>query len=160
MNTKSQPKKDHFRIYPIGYICKDHGSTKISVLSEFKPALKELETFSHLQIIWWFNKFDDEKSRKTTQFNKMPFDAPALGVFACRSPIRPNPIALTTAKILKVDHDQGIVWINNIDAHDGTPVLDMKAYFPHCDRAKNPSVPDWASHWPDWLPDEGLALED
>jgi tRNA (Thr-GGU) A37 N-methylase len=65
-----------------------------------------------------------------TQSEQTPYDAPVLGVFACRSPVRPRPIALTTAKILHVDHDRGQAQIANIDAFDGSPILDLKAYIP------------------------------
>ncbi|MDZ7739067.1 MAG: TrmO family methyltransferase [Bacteroidales bacterium] len=91
---------------------------------------------------------------------KMPFDAPILGVFASRAPMRPNPIGLTTAKIVRVDHDEGWVQVADVDAFDGTPILDMKGYLPHCDRVRNVRVPAWAAYWPDWVPEEGLGLED
>jgi hypothetical protein len=51
-----------------------------------------------------------------------------IGVFACRSPVRHNPIGLTTAEISHGDHDRGWVEIVKIDAFDGTPILDLKAY--------------------------------
>ena len=69
-------------------------------------------------------------------------------------------IGLTTAKILGIDHVQGEIKIANIDAFDGTPVLDLKAYIPVCDRVENVRVPEWASDWPEWLPEEGLGLEE
>lgn len=158
MNSKTN--QDAYRFSPVGFIQRDNTSVGIQILPEFKPALKELETFSHVQVFWWFSKFDDTKSRQTTQFDKMPFEAPPLGVFSCRSPLRPNPIGLTTAKIIGVDHENGLITIADIDAYDGTPVLDLKAYMPHCDRVKEVRVPDWAAGWPEWLPDNGLGLEE
>jgi tRNA-Thr(GGU) m(6)t(6)A37 methyltransferase TsaA len=130
----------------------------LDILPDFIPALKELEHFSHVQILWWFSQFEDEVHRQTTQFKDAPFDAPVLGVFACRAPTRPNPIGLTTAKILQVDHGEGQVEIADIDAFDGTPILDLKAYLPVCDRVQNLRVPSWASAWPQWLPEDGLSL--
>ncbi len=151
---------EKYEISPIGFIRRINDQTFIEILSEYKPALKELETFSHIQIIWWFNKFDDANSRKTTQFDKMPFEAPPLGVFSSRSPMRPNPLGLSTAKILGIQHSEGMIRIADIDAYEGTPVLDIKAYMPSIDRVKEVKVPDWMSDWPEWLPDEGLGLED
>jgi len=148
-----------YKISPVGYLRRTESSTTIEILPEFTPALKELEGFSHVQIFWWFDKFDDETSRQTVQFEKMPFEAPCLGVFACRSPMRPNPIGLSPAKILNVDHKKGIVEIGDLDAFDGTPILDLKAYIPSCDRVKNVRVPDWAANWPEWVPENGLGLE-
>ena len=53
-------------------------------------------------------------------------------------------------------------WIEiaNIDAFDDTPLLDLKPYFPNCDRIRDVRVGPWAAHWAEWMPDEGLALED
>jgi tRNA-Thr(GGU) m(6)t(6)A37 methyltransferase TsaA len=131
----------------------------LDILPAFAPALKELEHFSHVQVVWWFSQFDDGENRQTLQFEDMPFDAPVLGVFACRAPKRPNPIGLTTARILRVDRDQGLVEIGDIDAYDGTPILDLKAYLPLCDRVRNVRVAGWAAGWPEWLPEDGLGLE-
>ncbi len=46
------------------------------------------------------------------------------------------------------------------DAYDGTPTVDLKAYLPVCDRVKEPSIPEWLSYWPEWMPEEGIGLED
>jgi len=155
-----QNHKDNYQMSPIGFIRRRKDHIFIEILSEFKPALKELESFSHVQVLWWFDKFDDALSREKTQFDKMPFEAPPLGVFACRSPMRPNPIGLTTAKIIEVDHEEGLLRIAGMDAYDGTPVFDLKAYMPSCDRVKTFSVPEWMEGWPEWLPENGLQLED
>ena len=76
-----------------------------------------------------------------------------MGVFATRSPLRLNPIALTTVSILKIDHDRGIIHIPYIDAENGTPIIDLKSYHPSIDRIKDVSVPEWCSHWPKWYED-------
>jgi tRNA-Thr(GGU) m(6)t(6)A37 methyltransferase TsaA len=148
-----------FKIFPIGYVRRDNGKTYVEVLKDYVPALKELEHFSHLQVFWWFSEFQDDDYRAIMQ-SEAPYDAPVLGVFACRSPVRPNPIGLTTAKILQVDHESGTIEIANIDAFDDTPVIDLKAYIPVCDRVKDVSVPAWCADWPKWMPDEGLSLEE
>jgi tRNA (adenine37-N6)-methyltransferase len=150
---------DAYQVSPVGYIIREIESIYIKILPEYKQALKELDTFSHAMIFWWFSEFDDDKSRQTILFEKMPFNAPPLGVFSCRSPMRPNPIGVTTVKLLKIDHKDGRIEIADIDAYNGTPVLDVKTYLPHCDRVKEVNVPDWAAGWPDWLPENGLGLE-
>jgi len=48
--------------------------------------------------------------------------------------------------------------VQNIDALDGTPVIDLKAYFPVSDRVKDARLPDWLVGWPEWFPEEGLGL--
>ncbi len=158
--TPSTQRAETYEIFPVGSVRRESGRTFLDILPEFAPALKELAGFSHVQVFWWFDKFADEASRQTTQFDQMPFEAPPLGVFACRAPMRPNPIGLTTARILAVDQDEGRIEIADIDAFDGTPVLDLKAYMPSCDRVKTVRVPDWAAGWPQWLPEEGLGLEE
>lgn len=156
MNNQSEA----YQITPVGHVRREEGQTFLDILPEFVPALKELADFSHVQVIWWFNAFDDAASRQTTRFDRMPFEAPVLGVFACRAPMRPNPIGLTTARVLHVDQDAGRVEIADIDAYDGTPVLDLKAYMPSCDRVRSVRVPDWAAGWPQWMPEDGLGLEE
>jgi tRNA-Thr(GGU) m(6)t(6)A37 methyltransferase TsaA len=158
--TTSTRDAETYHVSPVGYVRRENGRTVLDILPAFVLALKELEHFSHVQVFWWFSQFDDGAHRQMTRFEDMPFDAPVLGVFACRAPMRPNPIGLTTAKIVQVDHEQGQVEIADIDAFDGTPILDLKGYLPHCDRVRNVRVPDWASNWPQWLPEEGLGLED
>ena len=157
---KNQSPKDSNLVFPIGIIRRKDAGIFIEIYEKFKPGLKELGQFSHVQILWWFSQFEDDQSRETVQFDKVPYDAPPLGVFACRSPLRPNPIGLTTATILAVDHENGSVQIDDIDAFDGTPVLDLKAYIPMMDRVKTVQVPKWAEEWPDWIPEEGIGLED
>ena len=149
-----------FEVFPVGFVRRDDERTYLELLEPYVPALKELERFSHVQVFWWFREFDDEKYRSVTQSDHAPYDAPTLGVFACRSPVRPNPIALTTAEIVGVDHGAGVVEIVNIEAFDGTPVLDLKPYIPSCDRVKDVRVAEWAADWPQWLPEEGQGLEE
>jgi tRNA-Thr(GGU) m(6)t(6)A37 methyltransferase TsaA len=149
-----------FSVYPIGYVRRQDERVCLEILESYIPAMKELEGFSHVQVFWWFSEFDDDLYRQVLQSEHAPYEAPVMGVFACRSPVRPNPIALTTAKMIGVDHEKGVVDLVNIDAFDGTPVLDLKAYIPSCDRVAEVGVADWADDWPQWLPEEGLGLEE
>jgi tRNA-Thr(GGU) m(6)t(6)A37 methyltransferase TsaA len=158
--SKKAVEQSVFEVFPIGYVRRENGRTYLELLEPYVPALKELERFSHVQVFWWFSEFDDEMYRCVTQNNHAPYDAPTLGVFACRSPVRPNPIALTTAEVLGIDHVAGIVEIVNVDAFDGTPILDLKPYVPSSDRVKDVRVAEWAVDWPEWLPEEGLGPED
>jgi excinuclease ABC subunit A len=151
--------KDSFRISPIGFVRREYGKVFLDIKYEYISGLKEIDNFSHIQVFWWFNKFDGELYRNILLCNP-PYEAPETGVFACRSPIRPNPIALTTVKILDLDFEKGLIYINNIDADSDSPIIDLKGYFPVCDRVKDFKIPKWASDWPDWYPDEGLSPED
>ena len=159
MNEKAS-QQPIFEIFPVGHVRRNDERTYLKVLAPYVPALKELERFSHVQVFWWFSEFDDEMYRTITQSDHAPYDAPTLGVFACRGPTRPNPIALTTVKMLGIDHAEGVVEVVNIEAFDGTPVLDLKPYIPVSDRVKDVRVAEWAADWPQWLPEEGLGPED
>lgn len=148
--------KDSFRIIPIGFVRRDYGKTFLDIKDKYIAGLKGIDKFSHIQVIWWFSRFDGERYRNTLVCNP-PYDAPETGVFACRSPLRPNSVALTTVKIEEVDFENGLIFINNIEAYADTPVVDIKGYFPVCDRVKDVKVPEWASDWAEWYPDEGMS---
>lgn len=138
-----------FLVKPIGKINIEKAGMSIELEAKYVNALKYLDGFSHLNIVWWFSDFDNGKARNTLEVSRPYKKAQAvMGVFATRSPIRPNPIALTTVKVSHIDYEKGIIQIEYIDANDGTPILDIKPYTPSLDRVENPSVPNWCSHWP------------
>jgi tRNA-Thr(GGU) m(6)t(6)A37 methyltransferase TsaA len=153
-------QKETLKIFPIGRVRREDGRTYLEIFQPYVPALKELEHFGHVQVFWWFSEFDDDMYREITQSDHAPYEAPTLGVFACRSPVRPNPIALTTAQVLHVDHQKGQVDVVNIDAFDDTPIIDLKPYIPVSDRVEKVRVPPWAADWPQWLPEQGLGLDE
>ena len=147
---------NQFTVKQIGTMEMDGEGMFIKVLPEFIPALKNLEGFSHTDILWWFDGCDDEESRSILEVEHPYKHSPdIMGTFATRSPQRPNPIALTVAQILCLDHDAGIVRIADADARQGSPVLDLKPYTPSLDRVEHPGVPDWCSHWPQCLEESG-----
>lgn len=69
-----------------------------------------------------------------------------------------NPIAMTTCKMLEVNEKDGTIQVADIDAYDGTPIVDLKAYFPVCDRVKEARIPKWLSDWLEWMPEQGIGL--
>lgn len=139
----------NFEITPIGKINLNDDGMFIELEPRYIPALQGLDGFSHINVIWWFSDFDNEETRNILETNQ-PYknSPPVMGIFATRSPIRPNPLALTTAQVIGIDYAKGILQIAYIDANNGTPVLDIKPYTPSLDRAETPSVPQWCSHWP------------
>jgi tRNA (adenine37-N6)-methyltransferase len=68
-------------------------------------------------------------------------DMPEVGIFAQRAKDRPNPIGLTAVEIVAVGEDR--LTVRGLDAVDGTPVLDIKPYYPAYDRVESPRVPEW-----------------
>jgi tRNA-Thr(GGU) m(6)t(6)A37 methyltransferase TsaA len=159
MNEQTDDQKQAYQIHPIGHIQRPGDSVHLELLAPFRPALRQLDRFSHVIVLWWADQHDNEESRSIMQCRPPYAEDKVTGIFACRSEYRPNPIAMTTCKILEVDEEQGIVQIANIDAYEGTPILDLKGYFPVCDRVKEASIPEWIPFQYEWMPDEGLGLE-
>lgn len=148
----SQPT---YQLHPIGFVRAAEGSFYLEVLEPYRPALRELARFSHVMVFWWANKHDNPKDRAITT-TQLPY-APGVraGVFACRSPYRPNPIALTTMFMLDVDVENGRIDLPWIDADDGTPLLDLKPYIPISDRIRDVRAAEWLADWPQWMEDAG-----
>lgn len=139
----------HFEVFPIGKIQNNKNGAFIEIEPKYIPAMAALEGFSHINVIWWFSDFDNNEARSTLQTPQPYKKAPdTMGIFATRSPIRPNPIALTAVEVIHIDYQKGIIQIAYIDANDDTPVLDIKPYTPSLDRAETPGVPSWCSEWP------------
>lgn len=139
---------------PIGTIHVGAEGFALDIDEPYRLALTELEGFSHVNVLWWADQVDDPMLREITIAERPYRNAPAaIGIFATRSPVRPNPIALTSAEILSIDIDRGLVRIAYIDAEEGSPVLDLKPYLPATDRIRNATYPDWAASWPQWYED-------
>ena len=141
-----------YEVYRIGTICNNEKETYLQINPEFIPALKALDGFSHINVLWWFSDFDNQEARSTLVTSQPYKNAPEImGMFSTRSPIRPNPIALTAVEVLHIDYERGIIVIPYIDANDQTPLLDIKPYTPSLDRVNSATVPDWCSNWPNSL---------
>jgi tRNA-Thr(GGU) m(6)t(6)A37 methyltransferase TsaA len=147
-----------YQVYPIGYVRRSEDDVYLEILEPFRPALKQLNHFSHVMVFWWADRHDNERSRTIMQTEPFYASGKLTGVFATKAEYRPNPLAMTTCEVLEVDEENGTVRIANIDAYDGTPVVDLKAYFPVCDRVKEATIPEWLSDWPEWMPEEGTGL--
>lgn len=93
----------------------------LEILPEFEVGLTDIEGFSHLFVIWVFDRSQDFDLLATP-----PTDDKPHGVFATRSPRRPNPIALTVVEVLRRDGRN--VHVRGVDMLDGTPILDIKPY--------------------------------
>ena len=84
-----------YQVHPIGTIHNDQEEAFITLDPEYLPALQALDGFSHIEVLWWFSDFDTKEARSVLETEQPYKKAPAvLGIFATRSPIRPNPIAL------------------------------------------------------------------
>lgn len=140
------------KLNPIGRIENEYGEFKLVLNQQYKVALKGLEGFSHIQVIWWFDGCDNEDCRNQLVNDKPYKQGPELlGTFATRSPARPNPIAITVCQVASIDYEKGIINLYYIDALHGTPLLDIKPYTPSLDKVYHYQVPTWCRHWPNSL---------
>lgn len=147
-------EKKEFKMSPVGYVRKVDGGFCLEIEKEYIPALKGLEGFSYINVFWWCHLCDDEECRKIVGCEQPYKKSPSkMGIFATRSPLRPNPIALTAVYVLNIDYDSGMIHIPYIDAENGTPIIDLKPYHPSADRIRDVAVPEWCSHWPEWYED-------
>jgi tRNA (adenine37-N6)-methyltransferase len=106
---------------PKGLGAKHDAEGKLEILPEFEPGLKDIEGFSHLIVVWVF-----DRSEGFDLCGKPPCDDREHGVFATRSPRRPNPIALTSVELLGREGRR--LRVRGVDMLDGTPILDIKPY--------------------------------
>ncbi|MDO5291804.1 MAG: SAM-dependent methyltransferase [bacterium] len=147
---------EKYFITPIGTLSVSDSEAKIRIEKQYLAAITGLEGFGNLQVLWWFDHCDTFTCRSHLTEQKPYVHGPeVLGTFATRSPMRPNPIALSCVEITYVDLEQGIIGISYIDALDESPVLDIKPYTPSLDRVEKPEVPDWCRHWPDSVETSG-----
>ncbi|KAA3645308.1 MAG: tRNA (N6-threonylcarbamoyladenosine(37)-N6)-methyltransferase TrmO [Chloroflexi bacterium] len=160
MNDKLFSGLEAFQVYPIGYIHRDEGDIHLEVLPQFRPALKVLDQFSHMTVLFWAHEHGGIEAREAIDLQVEPPYAPGkmTGIFATRSQIRPNPILSTPCKIEAVDHEKGIIHVNMIDGFEGSPILDIKGYFPIMDRVNEAEIPEWLDWGLDHVPEEGLNL--
>lgn len=118
-------------------------------------AVRGLEGFSHLWLLWQFDR-NGEKWSPTVRPPRLGGNR-RLGVFATRSPFRPNPIGLSCVELEKVDFDAPdgpVLHVRGADLVDGTPIFDIKPYVPYCD-----ARPEAKGGFTDGLASAELALD-
>ncbi|MFT3753101.1 MAG: tRNA (N6-threonylcarbamoyladenosine(37)-N6)-methyltransferase TrmO [Paludibacter sp.] len=132
-------------IKPIGVIHTPHTDVKdmpiqpiaaegikgyIELLPEYVNGLKDIESFSHLTLFYHFHKINGYELVVT------PFmDTEKRGIFATKAPKRPNAIGLSTVKLIAVEGN--ILYIEQVDMLDGTPLIDIKPFYPRYDNREN-----------------------
>ena len=172
--------KHEFTVKPIAYIQTDFKekfgiprqsgrapslTAKIVFTDEYKKpdALREIEGFSHLWLLFDFSKAHKKEWSPTVRPPRLGGNK-RVGVFASRSPFRPNPIGLSCVKLVKVDktEDGVTLLVSGADLLDGTPILDIKPYLPFADCIPDATAGYADAHKTDRLqvdfPQEYLAL--
>jgi len=116
----------------------DSITSEIIVDALWLKALKGLEDFSHIIVLFYFSK---SKGIRLQTHPKGRTDLPMIGLFSTRSPRRPNPIAMTICRLVKRRGSR--LTVKGLDAIHGTPVFDIKPYIPDNDNIKRPKVAPW-----------------
>ncbi|MBW1901631.1 MAG: tRNA (N6-threonylcarbamoyladenosine(37)-N6)-methyltransferase TrmO [Deltaproteobacteria bacterium] len=131
-----------YQIYPIGVIRKQGHTGRIEIKEQYREALMGLENFSHIVVCYWFEKNDTTEGRGVLQVHpRGDRKNPLTGVFATHSPKRPNLIAISLCQVVAIEGTTVI--IDEIDAFDQSPVIDIKCYIPSRKRDGDVRVPDW-----------------
>jgi tRNA-Thr(GGU) m(6)t(6)A37 methyltransferase TsaA len=141
MSTKAEL---HF----IGVVDKEgEQEAQIRIFPESCAGLKRIKSFSHIIILYWAHLRDNKKERQTLLvFPRKHAVNVETGVFACRSPSRPNPIGLCVVELLRID--ECVLTVKNLDAYEGSPIIDIKPYLPRADCIPNAHAPEWTNHGP------------
>jgi tRNA (adenine37-N6)-methyltransferase len=131
-----------FLIHPVGVIRMQADSTWIDVFEEYREAMRGLDDFSHIHVLFWFHENDTPEDRRTLVIHPRRDPAnPLTGVFATHSPLRPNLIGLTRCRILAIEGLR--IRVDALDARDGSPVIDIKCYIPDAPPEGEVRVPGW-----------------
>jgi len=140
MNAKGEVKF-------IGRVESSGEQSRIKIFPEFCVGIEGLGNFSHIIVLYWFHLRDNEEERKTLKVvpRRHP-GAQEVGVFACRSPSRPNPIGLCVVELIKLEGCT--LTVKGLDAFEGSPIIDIKPYIPRADAIPNARAPEWTSRGP------------
>lgn len=115
--------------------------SEIHVREALAAGLRGLEQFSHVIVLYLMHEADFTAERDLVRRPRGRADMPAIGIFAQRARHRPNGIGVTAVRVLGVEGN--IVRVRGLDAIDGTPVVDIKPYFPAYDRVDDAQTPEW-----------------
>lgn len=129
-------------LVPIGTVRKTEKGNFIDLEERFSEGLLGLDGFSHVIVAYWLHENDTEERRETLRVHPRHDEAnPLTGVFATHSPLRPNPIAITVCELHGIEGCR--LSIGDIDAFDGSPVVDIKCYIDWAMPRNGIRLPDW-----------------
>lgn len=118
------------RDMPIQPIAAEGITGHIELLPEYAEGLRDLEGFSHITLLYHFHKVNGY------ELKVIPFmDTQERGIFSCKAPKRPNAIGTSTVRLLRIEGN--IVYIEQVDMLDGTPLIDIKPFYPKYDNRNN-----------------------
>lgn len=115
--------------------------SQIVIDERWRDALDGIEQFSHIWIIFFIDRVDAPVDLKIRPMKRDARSVPLVGIFATRSPQRPNPIGIRAVELIEVRGN--VLRVRGLDAFNGSPVLDLKPYLPRGDAMPDASVSDW-----------------
>lgn len=126
----------------IGRVVKNGNDSYIELEEQYVDGLLGLDGFSHIIVCYWLNQNDTADRRATLRVHPRGDHAnPLTGAFATHSPLRPNPLAITVCELVRIEGSR--LTIADIDAFDGSPVVDIKCYIDWAMPRENIRLPDW-----------------
>ncbi len=138
-----------FKLHPIGFFYLTPEGQVVDLAPELLPALHGLELHSHVWLIFYFHENETSPDRQLLQVHPCRNPAnPLVGVFATRSPVRPNLIGLSLGRLRRLEGTR-IYLEPGLDLRDGTPILDIKPYFPGSDCVPEARAPRWHQRPPE-----------
>ena len=141
-NGRSEMKQGPFHLFPVGAVHLGDETAWIEIFPEYLDGLLGIAQFSHINVLYWLHENDHDEGRRVLQVHPCGNEAnPLTGVFATHSPRRPNLIALTRCRLKAVEGNR--IFVDEIDALDGSPVIDIKAWFPDETGAEKYRFPRW-----------------
>ena len=131
--------------------------SEVVIAPQLVEALDGIDGFSHIVIIFYLDKVGEDRRSRLKVHPERKEELPLVGVFATRSPVRPNPIGITVVKLL--ERQENVLKVLGLDAYAGTPVLDVKPYLRRGDLIEEATMPETLVP-PDATPEDSRKLED
>ena len=115
--------------------------SELKIDPKYDDLLDGVDAFSHILVLYWPHRLkkEDRELRKVNPMGRK--DIPEQGIFATRSPARPNPILVSVVKLL--ERKKNVLYVQGLDALDGSPILDIKPIVREHEGIENPRFPDW-----------------
>lgn len=117
--------------------------SRVLLLPEYAGGLDGLDGFSHAMVVTYLNRAQYDPARHLKRRPRGLESMPFVGIFSQRAKDRPNPIGVTAVRVIRTGTDY--LEVQGLDAINGTPVLDIKPYYPSFDRIENPRTPEWVA---------------
>ncbi len=120
-------RKELIILHPVGvaYKTDENKVMRIEIYAEYVEALEGIEKLSYIDVLYWMHKLTEKDRRKLKVHPRGDLSKPLTGVFATRSPMRPNPIGLTRVRLLR--RERNVLFVEGLDALDGSPIIDIKS---------------------------------